>query len=191
VYAVDGGLIHTPPCAGSTSRSVAKKKEYDYDSRGGLSQPNPYNFRKRKRAAIIMFGYTAFKRGGNEYFEGQHTGGVRAPLYLLATASASSPPAHNTVAKAYMERHHLLDQWRRLEKDKIDTPFILIHSHNENYGILSTHFPNRTANWGICCSADELSTLTEILNHDKLLVMLTNQHHNLTHPKLLTMPRGS
>ena len=92
--------------------------------------------------------------------------------------------------QAYMERHHLLDQWRKLEKDKIDSPFILIHAHNENYGMLSTHFPNRTANWGICCSADEHKTLLEILNHDKLLLMLTNQHHNLSHPKLLTMPRG-
>ena len=89
-----------------------------------------------------------------------------------------------------MERHHLLDQWRRLDKSKIDTPFILIHSHNENYGMLSTHFPNRTANWGVCCSKEEMETLNEILNHDKLLVMMTNQHHNLTHPKLLTMPRG-
>jgi hypothetical protein len=60
----------------SAAAAVVKKKAYDYDSRGGIALPDPYNFRKRKRAAIIMFGYTAFKRGGNEYFEGQHTGGV-------------------------------------------------------------------------------------------------------------------
>ena len=69
------------PCAGSTSRPAAKKKEYDYDTRGGIAQPSPYNFRKKKRAAIIMFGYTAFKRGGNEYFEGHHTGGVSPALH--------------------------------------------------------------------------------------------------------------
>lgn len=89
-----------------------------------------------------------------------------------------------------MERHNLLDQWRSLDKSKIDTPFILIHSHNENYGILSTLFPNRTANWGICCNDEEQKTLLEILNHDKLIALLVGQHHNLTHPKLLTMPRG-
>jgi len=92
--------------------------------------------------------------------------------------------------KAYMERFHLLDFWKKLEKEKIDTHFILVHSHNENYGMLSTHFPNRTANWGECCSVEEKKTLLEILNHDKLLAFLTNQHHNLTHPKLITMPRG-
>eukprot|EP01035_Chromulina_nebulosa_P001767 gene1767-2382_t len=60
---------------GSSSRAVVKKKAYDYDSRGGIALPDPYNFRKRKRAAIVMFGYTAFKKGANEYFEGHHTGG--------------------------------------------------------------------------------------------------------------------
>lgn len=61
---------------GSVTTAAPKKKTYDYDTRGGISLPSPYNFRKRKRAAIIMFGYTAFKKGGNEYFEGAHTGGV-------------------------------------------------------------------------------------------------------------------
>ena len=56
--------------------------------------------------------------------------------------------------------------------------------------MLSTYFPNRTAEWGTCCSDDETKTLLEILNHKKLLVLLTNQHHNMTHPKLLSIPRG-
>ena len=77
---------------GSTSRAVVKKKAYDYDSRGGIALPDPYNFRKRKRAAIVMFGYTAFKKGGNEYFEGHHTGGVSAVVqhHLLVTSISTS-----------------------------------------------------------------------------------------------------
>jgi hypothetical protein len=30
----------------------------------------------------------------------------------------------------------------------------------------------------------------EILNHPKMLMFLHTQHHNLTHPKLVTIPRG-
>ena len=93
-------------------------------------------------------------------------------------------------SQSYMERHHLLTHWKNLDTADIDTPFILVHSHNENYGLLSTLFPNRTANWGICCSKSELATLMEILDHNKTLLFLTNQHSNITHPKLLTMPRG-
>lgn len=78
------------PSAGSTSRPAGKKKAYDYDSRGGIALPDPYNFRKRKRAAIVMFGYTAFKKGGNEYFEGQHTGGVSQQQQQFVTISAVS-----------------------------------------------------------------------------------------------------
>lgn len=89
-----------------------------------------------------------------------------------------------------MERHNLLTHWKNINSAEIDTPFILVHSHNENYGLLSTLLPNRTANWGICCSQEEYATLMDILNHNKTLLFLTNQHNNITHPKLLTMPRG-
>jgi hypothetical protein len=162
--------------------------KYEYESKGGISLPPPYNFRNNHRAAIIMFGYTAFQREGAEYFHGKHTGGVR--LLSDYIVCGSMPLKVYNCLKAYLWITHLLDQWKKLRKKRIDTPFILIHAHNENWGVLSTYFPNRTAEWGSCCSAEETKSLMEILNHKKLLMLLTNQHHNFTHPKLLSMPRG-
>lgn len=57
-------------------------------------------------------------------------------------------------------------------------------------GLLSTYFPNRTAsNWGRCCSKYEYRMMKDILNHNKTLLFLINQHSNFSHPKLLTIPR--
>lgn len=61
----------------TTHKTDSQKVKYEYESKGGISLPPPYNFRNNHRAAIVMFGYTAFQREGAEYFHGKHTGGVR------------------------------------------------------------------------------------------------------------------
>ena len=40
-----------------------------------------------------------------------------------------------------------------------------------------------------CCSRYEYRMMKDILNHNKTLLFLVNQHSNFTHPKLLTIPR--
>lgn len=129
--------------------------------------PPPYHYlRKMDRAPVLKLGYFAFKRTHNEpYFGGTKLG--EAPI----------------------GRKMFLTKWKQSSKS-IDTPFILLHSSNENWGLLSTFMPNRTARWGTCCNKDKDEILNEFLDHPMTLMLLVNQHTNFTHPKVLVLPRG-
>lgn len=124
-----------------------------------------YDFRHAKRAPIMKYGYHAFAKGDNVFtgkFEGEGFGGLN-DLYRM---------------------------WTPIRKD-INTPYILLHAQNENWGIFSTLFPNRTVDWGRCCDdAADRKHLKEFLDDDNLLMFLINQHSNISHPKVLTIPRG-
>jgi hypothetical protein len=61
---------------------------------------------------------------------------------------------------------------------------------NENWGWLSSYYPNRTKDWGSCCSKDIDKILWEFLEDDRTLALIVNQHTNLSHPKVITFPRG-
>jgi hypothetical protein len=127
--------------------------------------PDPYDFRAVNRAPVISLGYTAYKRDSQTYFSGDRIGG------------------------AFIDRKTLYKHWRKV-KDRIDTPFIVVCSLNENWGFLSTKFPNRTAGWGQCCNSQSDQILYDFLNHEKTLMLVTNQHTNVTHPKIMILPRG-
>eukprot|EP01038_Epipyxis_sp_PR26KG_P010741 gene10741-14426_t len=125
-----------------------------------------YNFRKAKRAPIFKYGYHAFDHQAGNMYTGKMIG------------------------EAYGGRNDLYKMWLEV-KDKLDTPFIMLHAQNENWGLLSTLFPNRTVDWGRCCD-DPLDKqyLMQFLDHNMTLMVLINQHTNITHPKLLVIPRG-
>ena len=76
-----------------------------------------------------------------------------------------------------------LNRWKAAVND-IFTPFIAICSLNENWGILSSYFPNRTAAWGNCCYRKKDELTHEFLNHEKTIMMIINQHSNISHPKV-------
>jgi hypothetical protein len=126
---------------------------------------NNYDFRKADRAAIVQLGYTVFEKTNNAFFGG------------------------NIQGYAGVERSDFLRQWNAI-KDDIDMPIIVMCQGNENWGFLSTMFPNRTAGWGRCCDRPQDRLLHEFLDHPKTLMLIINQHHNMTHPKILTLPRG-
>lgn len=91
-----------------------------------------------------------------------------------------------------IDRSRLLKLWSR-SKHRIQHPWIGFHFANENWGLFSTYFPNRTADWGTCCddqSKEENRLTYELLNHEKTIMIVTNQHSNLTHPKLIQFPLG-
>eukprot|EP00975_Prorocentrum_lima_P071724 12939287-Prorocentrum_lima.AAC.1 len=90
---------------------------------------------------------------------------------------------------AFIDRQVFFKHWRKV-KDRIDTPFLTVCTLNENWGFLSTNFPNRTAGWGRCCDTPRDRIVYDFLNHDKTLLLVTNQHVNITHPKLMIWPRG-
>jgi hypothetical protein len=133
--------------------------------------PEPYNIKGMKRAPVIHVGYFAFDRKG----------------------SSSSSLLFNgkNIGEASIDREKFMRIWQK-DKSRIDRPWIGLHSANENWGMFSTYFPNRTIDWGRCCSHPPIrgKMIQQLLDHPKTLLMLTNQHHNLTHPKLLTLPRG-
>jgi len=149
------------------SRQLKKKGSiYDWENEGKSVVPLPYDFRSTNRSAIVSIGYTAYQRDSQTYFSGNRIGG------------------------AFIDRSKFFKHWSRV-KDYIDIPFISICTLNENWGMLSTTFPNRTAKWGRCCDSHEKDKVVfEFLDHPKTLMLITNQHTNLSHPKLIIMPRG-
>lgn len=150
----------------TSPKVVDGKLQYPWEATGKSAIPSPYNFLKAKRAPIVSIGYTAFTRDSQTYFTGNRIGG------------------------AFIDRKQFLNHWRKV-KDRITTPFIAVCSLNENWGFLSTNFPNRTAGWGQCCEKTPHDRLIyDYLNHDKTLLLVTNQHTNISHPKLMVMPRG-
>lgn len=150
----------------TSPKLVDGKLQYPWETSGKSVVPSPYNFLKAKRAPIVSIGYTAFTRDSQTYFTGNRIGG------------------------AFIDRKQFLNHWRKV-KDRITTPFIAVCSLNENWGFLSTNFPNRTAGWGQCCEKTPHDRLIhDYLNHDKTLLLVTNQHTNISHPKLMIMPRG-
>ena len=127
--------------------------------------PEAYNYRTARRAPIVQMGYFGFAKNLNTFFSGNFVGGN------------------------FIKKGDFFREWARL-KNEIDVPFITICALNENWGLLSTMFPNRTAAWGQCCDPAKEKQLYDFLAHDKTLLLITNQHNNISHPKLLTIPRG-
>ena len=80
----------------------------------------------------------------------------------------------------------------------IPRPFVGIGCPNENWGWLSTYFLNRTINWKHSFSgkdifrsqADHTRELQQFLNDERLIMLVVNQHHNISHPKLISVPIG-
>ena len=146
-------------------KMVNGKLKYPWELEGKRVIPEPYDFRAANRSAVVSIGYTAYTRDQQTYFSGNRVGG------------------------AFIDRNKFFAYWRAI-KNKIDLPFISICTLNENWGMLSTMFPNRTAGWGRCCDQPKDRIVHEFLEHPKTLMLVTNQHVNLSHPKLLIMPRG-
>ncbi len=149
----------------TSAKVVNGKLQYPWEAEGKRVVPDPYDFRGANRSAVVSIGYTAYTRDSQTYFSGNRIGG------------------------AFIDRKTFFKHWRAV-KDEIDRPFIAVCSLNENWGFISTNFPNRTAGWGQCCNTPRDREVLDFLNHDKTLLLATNQHFNLSHPKLLSLPRG-
>jgi hypothetical protein len=148
-----------------SKRIIRRLTDFKWELEGKQVIPPAYDFSSVRRAPVVKLGYFAFSRdGGSLPFEGPQVG--EAPMGLRT----------------------FLNQWKAVKND-IQTPFIALHSANENWGILSTYFPNRTIDWGTCCG-DETKDLMDFLNHPMTLMFMVGQHSNITHPKLITLPRG-
>lgn len=149
----------------TSPKVVNGKLMYPWELEGRHVIPEPYDFRYAERAPVIGIGYTAYLKDDHGYYSGSRVGG------------------------AFIDRKTLFKHWRQA-KDRLEVPFIGVCSLNENWGFLSTMFPNRTAGWGRCCDQPQDKILYDFLDHEKTLMLVSNQHTNVTHPKLLILPRG-
>ena len=76
---------------------------------------------------------------------------------------------------------------------KVKTHFKLLNFQGDNWGWLSTYFPNRTENWGYQKYLHDEKfrvRMMAFLNDPRLEFIVTQQHFNLTHPKLISKPLG-
>ena len=141
---------------------------------GGFSKLNSIH---EFRAPIAKLGYRQFKY---DHFEGEEIG----------WESFSPQEVFEKLAKKEKELKH-----------PIPKKFIGIGMMDENWGWLSTYFLNRTVLWsshllpqnnlqffGNVFPEEEISSF---LNDPKLLMLLVNQHHNVTHEKVLSIPLGA
>ena len=126
--------------------------------------PETYPAATMSRSPIVLIGYTVFDKDHNKYFTGNELGGV------------------------YIGRNNLLKHWNMVA-DRLKQPIIMLAGLNENWGFLSGTFPERTAKWGALRPKDN-KMLNDLLNHKNLLMLVVNQHTNISHPKILTLPRG-
>lgn len=149
----------------TSPKKMNGKLLYPWEIDGKRAVPDPYDFRRAERAPVVSIGYTAFTRDSQTYFSGNRMGG------------------------AFIDRNTFFRHWRKV-MHRIDTPFIAVCALNENWGFISTKFPNRTAGWGRCCDTPRDRIVYDFLNHDKTLLLVTNQHANVSHPKLMIWPRG-
>lgn len=71
---------------------------------------------------------------------------------------------------------------------------------NENWGWLSSYFLNRTVLWGKVFVGNDnpfdkgyvypYDQIKFLLNDPNVVALIVNQHHNCSHPKVLSMPMG-
>lgn len=129
------------------------------------------SYRKQNRAPIVGIGYYIFNRSfdSNEYYTGPVLG------------------------HANMMKRSLLQKWKEI-KHVINTPFIISYIADENTGPFSTYFPNRTdpRNPYFCCDSNpwDRELLRPFLDDEHLLLLISHQNNNISHPKILTLPRG-
>lgn len=132
------------------------------------SLPPPYDYRAAKRSPLVSVGFTAFEKiNAAPFFEG--------PI--------------NEKKSQYLPMKGFVKEFQAV-KDKLDVPAVYFLMQNENWGWLSSHFPNRTGGWGRCCEKPEQKKFISFINHPSTLAVAVNQHSNLSHPKVIVLPRG-
>ena len=138
---------------------------YTWETTNEQVVPKPYDWEKVDRAPIVQVGYIAFKQDRKQFFSG------------------------NFKAGAFTSREKFINEWNSI-KNEVKTPIIVECALNENWGWISTAYPNRTAAWGQCCMRPQEKYVLDFLEDSKILAVITGQHHNISHPKVLTIPRG-
>jgi len=102
--------------------------------RGRRVVPPAYNFLATSRAPIVQIGYFGFSPE-----DGYLTGSV--------------------IGGKFVSRSSFLGEWSKA-RATISSPFVAVAALNENWGFVSTTFPNRTKAWGLCATLPRKSCCT-------------------------------
>jgi hypothetical protein len=96
--------------------------------------------------------------------------------------------------------NYLKTKKKKAESELPRYGFVAMGSTDENWGWLSTHFLNRTASWEFefaeppsrkrLPANGQVDDIRAFLDHPKLIMLMVNQHHNVSHPKVVSIPRG-
>eukprot|EP00981_Chlorochromonas_danica_P012923 scaffold5551_cov159-Ochromonas_danica.AAC.23 len=166
------GLSKTDKHLNSLRRDVnAPRNQYPWRAKVNNSVLPPlYELRNILRRPIVKIGYAAFAK------EGLPT--ISSPFFM-----------GDFVGEVVVSLQKFLTVWTA-QKDLIDLPFIAMHIAHEHWGLLSTSFANRTIDWGVCCEGRVKAMLDDFLNHNKTVMLLVNQHSNISHPKIVHLPSG-
>ena len=140
------------------------------DQRSNSSSPSPMGvpvdypyLRLVHRAPVVQIGYITTKPGN---------------VYFLGSLENNRPNFYGI--------QRFLKYWDSV-RDDIDIPFIAFQAWDINIGALSSGFPMRTKEWG---PYYQEKLLRSFLDHNKTVMLLVNQHSNITHPKIITIPLG-
>jgi hypothetical protein len=149
----------------SKKKGSPKRRPLPYSTGLGGDRHYP-NEKYLHRVPILMSGYNQFSG-------------------LIKDSFIGEPLGYRSIQLA-----DLLEHWK-FQKDYIPQSFrfILISVLNENWGMLSTTFPDRTKRWGRV-TYEKFRTLKSFLDDPRLLMLVVNQHTNISHPKILNLPRG-
>ena len=127
--------------------------------------PLPYNYTSVRRVPIVQIGYNKLNKNNNAFFSGDRKGVVE------------------------VNRQKFLKEWSEV-KDDLNTKFIAVILTNKDWGWLSSYAAGRTLDIDRCCVKQGDELLQQFLDDDRTLMVVVNQHSNLAHPKILTIPAG-
>ena len=154
------GFISRMNTTGERGRGAVPISYGQFYEKAGSTQPEHMN-----RVPILMSAFLQYSGVRKDYLRGQDRGYKGLSLTQIL--------------------HH----WEKQEAAiRPEERFILVSILNENWGFLSSTFPNRTASWGKV-DTKKFPTLLKFLDDPRLVMLVVNQHSNISHPKIITLPR--
>jgi hypothetical protein len=130
----------------------------------------------------------SIKKSARDYYN-SHSPNTRAPIIHLG--DRKKKPDGSSGFKEFASKN--LCEY----KEKIPGEIVVIGCMDSNWGFLSTNLMNRSVYWkshlGPAGRTKHLSSqelLQDFLDNPSLLMFVVSGHHNITHPKLVSMPLG-
>ena len=141
---------------------------------------------------VFVSRHTGFKEPMKNY-----TNTHRAPIVMMGYNTFDHPNHEGRQINSFSYSAKYVLKHVRSGRERFTRKFVAIGGMDENWGWLSTHFLNRTASWGFTFSnkygpmrADQTKEISPFLDNPSVVMLVVNQHHNISHKKVISIPRG-